>query len=52
MEELRKKLFDKMRFDLCVMGEHGDSETSLWQELSQADIDILNEYAEIFLVAF
>ena len=47
--DLRYRLFFAMRNDLGVMAEHNDSERSLYKELANADIDILNEYKAIFL---
>lgn len=47
--ELIEKLFEAMRNDINIMSEHGDSEKSLELELINADNDILQEYAKIYL---
>lgn len=47
--ELINALFEAMRNDLTVMSEHGDSEKSLELELINADDEILQEYAKIYL---
>ena len=49
MGDTRLLLFDAMKNDLCVMAEHNDSETSLYNELLTADDDIINIYKEIYL---
>ena len=43
------ELHDAMSSDLGVMAEHGDSNDSLWQELINADADILRQYEIDFL---
>lgn len=49
MDEIRTLLFNTMKNDLCVMAEHNDSETSLYNELLFADNNIINTYKEIYL---
>lgn len=49
MDNIRKLLFDTMKNDICVMAEHNDSETSLYNELLTADDDIINIYKGIYL---
>lgn len=45
---MRKALFNRMSNDIGVMADHGDSAESLHNELNNADIDILTEYAKAF----
>lgn len=49
MDDIRILLFEIMKCDICVMGEHNDSETSLYNELLTADDEIINTYKEIYL---
>ena len=52
MDDIRYKLFNAMKNDLCVMAEHNDSESSLYNELLTADNDIIDIYKEIYLWFF
>lgn len=47
--DLRYRLFWAMSSDIEVMSEHGDSDLSLYEELQEADTDILECYADTFL---
>ena len=43
------EIYNIMRCDFSVMSEHGDDETSLYNEIMTADDEILETYAETFL---
>jgi hypothetical protein len=46
---LRYKLFEAMKNDICVMSEHHDNITSLLEEIRTATPDILETYKAIYL---
>ena len=49
MDELRKRLFEAMRNDLFCMAEYDDNEIALLEELNNSDMEILKEYADVYL---
>ena len=49
INDIRYRLFNAMKRDLCVMAEHSDNYMSLFKELKYADDGQLKIYAETFL---
>ena len=43
------RLFNAMRSEIGVMAEYGDNEDALREELENADSDILDTYADMYL---
>lgn len=48
-KKLIKDLFNAMRCDFDTMSYYGDNERALWDELTTATPDILQEYKNTFL---
>lgn len=49
MNAERKALFEVMRTQMEVMSEHGDNETSLFNEILTADTEIIEAYKSLYL---
>lgn len=49
INDIRYRLFNAMKRDLCVMAEHNDSYFSLYDELKNCDDEQLKIYADTFL---
>ena len=46
---LIERLFNAMRCEIAVMAEYGDDEDALREELENADSEILDAYADMYL---